>query len=82
MELPRICQRAPHKVELKPGGFYGWCTCGLSKEAPFCDSSHKDPVETGYKSLKFCVIKPGIYSLCGCKHTKTAPFCDGSHCNI
>lgn len=82
MELPVICQRAPYRKELKPETQYSWCTCGLSKDDPWCDGAHKIPVVTGFKSLKFFVPKEGTYSICGCKHTKNPPYCDGSHCNL
>lgn len=82
MELPHICQKAPYELELKPGVQYSWCTCGLTKDDPWCDGAHKNPVPTGFKSLKFFVPEQKKYSLCGCKRTKTAPFCDGSHCNL
>lgn len=82
MELPLICQKEPYALGLQAGVTYSWCTCGLSKEDPFCDGAHKNPVPTGFKSLKFTVPETGVYSLCGCKHSKNAPFCDGSHCKL
>lgn len=82
MDLPYICQRAPFKQELQPGTQYSWCTCGLSKDGPFCDGNHKIPEPTGFKSHKFTVEEGKPYFLCGCKHTKTPPYCDGSHKNL
>jgi len=43
------------KVELKAGQKCSICTCGTSKNLPFCDESHRNVNEekgTSYKSLK------------------------------
>ncbi len=79
-ELPKISQKAPYKVELEAGKMYGWCSCGLSAEEPWCDGAHKQFPESGFKSVKFTAIKNGTYYMCGCKHAKDGrPFCDGTH---
>ena len=31
----------PIPVEVEAGKDYWWCSCGLSKNQPFCDGSHK-----------------------------------------
>lgn len=82
MGLPLICQRAPYAKELQPNVQYSWCTCGLSKDDPWCDGAHKIPEPTGFKSLKFFVAKAATYQLCGCKRTGTPPYCDGGFCNL
>lgn len=56
---------------------YFWCSCGHTKQSPFCDGTHKG---SGLKSLPFDVPESGFFSLCSCQKTKTPPFCDGSHC--
>lgn len=57
---------------------YYWCTCGMSKNQPFCDSSHQG---TDFKPLKFSLDQPADKMfLCGCKLTHKAPFCDGQTC--
>jgi CDGSH-type Zn-finger protein len=67
---------APIGVDVVAGRTYWWCACGLSKQQPFCDGSHKatalTPVEykaDANRKLFFCV----------CKQTDKRPLCDGSH---
>ena len=43
------------RLTLKAGEKYSFCTCGHSKELPFCDNTHRQINEergTSYKSLK------------------------------
>ena len=57
---------------------YHWCSCGMSKKQPFCDSSHKG---TSFKPINFKVgEKVEKMLLCGCKLSNQAPFCDGVTC--
>lgn len=63
-------------VRLEAGEKYLWCQCGLSKNQPFCDSSHHG---TKHKPLLFEAKRTGEVRLCNCKHTKAGPFCDDSH---
>lgn len=70
-------RKNPYGVELKKGKEYSWCTCGLTKTEPFCDTSHREKTEL--KSLKFQVDENKTYWLCGCKQSKNKPFCDGTH---
>lgn len=81
-KLPHCAQKFPYKVNLEEGKTYYWCSCGLSKNQPFCDGSHKG---TKYAPKPFTYDKPtGEAYLCGCKHNKaeSGPYCDGSHKNI
>ena len=41
MSNPKIADRKPIKVELKKGEEQYWCACGLSKNQPYCDGSHR-----------------------------------------
>ena len=75
MDKPEIAQKAPYKVELKPGRQHWWCACGRSKAQPYCDGSHSG---TGINPMEVKSDKTEVW-LCGCKQTKTPPFCDGSH---
>ena len=75
--LPRVCAKAPIKVDLEKDKKYFWCSCGLSEKQPFCDGTHKKC--EGFKSVAFTPEKDGPVRLCMCKQTKRAPFCDGSH---
>ncbi|GMR39920.1 hypothetical protein PMAYCL1PPCAC_10115, partial [Pristionchus mayeri] len=70
------------RVELEAGKTYAWCACGLSKNQPFCDGSHKLPGLTNTRPVLFEVEKTGTYSMCGCKQTGTRPLCDGSHKDV
>jgi CDGSH-type Zn-finger protein len=74
--LPFVAQKAPYKVAVEAGKKYFWCSCGLSKTQPFCDSSHKG---TGLKSVMFEATESTIIKFCGCKHSKNGVFCDGAH---
>lgn len=81
--LPSIPSKKSYKVFLKEGETYFYCTCGLSKNQPFCDGSHKDLPP--YKPLKFRhTDEDKIIGLCGCKLNKLekGPYCDGSHKRI
>jgi len=53
-ELPFPCTPKVGPYEVKDPVFgaknYFWCSCGMSKKQPFCDSSH---VGTEFKPLKF-----------------------------
>ena len=75
MSTPTIADKKPAVLDLDPGT-YSWCSCGNSKQQPFCDGSHKG---TGFHSLKFTVDQKKRVALCNCKHTNNKPFCDGSH---
>lgn len=75
MSNPHIAQKSPYGLELEPGTYW-WCACGLSKNQPFCDGSHKGGP---FSPLKVEIAEKGQYWLCGCKHSKNGAFCDGSH---
>ncbi|MBN1468259.1 MAG: CDGSH iron-sulfur domain-containing protein [Fusobacteriaceae bacterium] len=79
-EKPVIVQKGPYVVEVEEGKSYYWCSCGLSKNQPFCDGTHK--TESTLKPVSFTAEKTGKVYLCGCKMTKTPPFCDGSHSSL
>ena len=67
MADPVVAQKAPFGVEVEEGKSYWWCACGLSKEQPFCDGSHKG---TGIEPSKYSAEKSGTVYFCGCKKTK------------
>ncbi len=75
----KVAQRGPYKVTLEKGKRYNWCTCGLSKNQPFCDGSHTG---TSFAPMPFEAEKSGDAFLCGCKATKNPPYCDGEHQNL
>ena len=69
-------QNAPYAVDVEEGKKYHWCSCGRSKNQPFCDGSHQG---TTFEPVAFKAEKTETVHLCGCKKTGNAPFCDGSH---
>jgi len=74
---PVAAATEPMSLKLEPGR-YSWCTCGYSKNQPFCDNAHRE-APTNRKSYKFEVLEPATVEFCMCKRTGTPPFCDGSH---
>ena len=75
MGQPRIAAKEPSVMSLDPGTYY-WCSCGRSRDQPFCDGSHEG---TGFEPVELTVDAKKDVALCQCKHTKTPPFCDGTH---
>ncbi len=76
MTKPRIADTRPKPVELKAGETVWWCTCGRSKNQPFCDGSHKG---SEFEPLRFVAEKADKVFFCLCKQTHNPPLCDGSH---
>ena len=76
MTEPVVAAKAPIKVALEAGKDYWWCSCGMSKNQPFCDGTHKG---SGMVPMKYTAEKTGDHWMCACKHTKNKPLCDGSH---
>jgi len=76
MSHPVVAAEFPKAIELKEGEEYHWCSCGRSKNQPFCDGSHRN---TGFTPLAFKAESSEEAFLCMCKRTKNPPFCDGSH---
>ncbi len=69
-------QNSPYAIEVEAGETYYWCSCGRSKNQPFCDGSHAG---TKLQPVAFTAEKTEKAYLCGCKKTAGSPFCDGSH---
>ena len=76
---PHIAQKAPYKVEVTEGETYYWCSCGQSKNQPFCDGSHK---LSSFNPISFTAEKSETVYLCGCKQSANGAFCDGSHTKL
>jgi len=76
MTEPVVAAKSPIKVTLEANKDYWWCSCGTSKNQPFCDGSHKG---TSLAPMKYTPEKAGDYWLCACKHSANKPLCDGSH---
>ena len=75
MAEPKVADTKPVVVTLEPGSYW-WCACGLSKNQPNCDGSHKG---SGLKSVKFELAERREVALCMCKQTGDKPYCDGTH---
>ena len=72
-----VCvKRAPQGVDVEAGKSYWWCSCGRSKNQPFCDGSHKgtNSVPVEYKAQ----ATEKVY-FCMCRQTASKPLCDGTH---
>jgi len=78
MKLPKVAKKSPAVLELD-AGTYHWCSCGLSKDQPYCDGSHKD---TGFKPLEVLIEQKGTVAFCLCKATGNPPYCDGAHTKL
>ncbi len=76
MSKPIIADNKPKQVSLTKDETYYFCSCGRSKNQPFCDGSHKG---TEFTPKSFVAEETADAYLCACKHTAKAPFCDGSH---
>ncbi|MEB3229873.1 MAG: CDGSH iron-sulfur domain-containing protein [Leptolyngbyaceae bacterium] len=74
-DLPVVVDKKPTVMDLEAGTYY-WCSCGLSKNQPFCNGAHKG---TDFTPLAFELDEKKTIPLCLCKQTGNAPFCDGSH---
>ncbi len=78
-DVPIIAQKAPFPVEVTAGKSYFWCSCGQSKNQPFCDGSHKD---TSFTPVKFEATEDKTVYFCGCKNSSAGAMCDGSHSKL
>ena len=71
-----VAGKAPMPVEVVAGKAYFWCTCGQSKNQPFCDGSHKG---SEFTPVRFEATESKKAWFCACKHTAHQPLCDGTH---
>lgn len=76
MNSPVIASRQPFPMDVEKDKTYWWCSCGLSKNQPFCDGSHKPTTMT---PTKYVAVRDEKVWFCGCKQSSTAPLCDGTH---
>lgn len=75
MSQPEIPSKVPAVLDLEAGTYY-WCSCGKSKNQPFCDGAHKG---SDFVPLKLEIEEKKKVALCQCKHSGNNPFCDGTH---
>mgnify|MGYP000382552022 CR=1 FL=1 len=78
-EKAKIAALQPVQCKIEADKEYAYCTCGHSKEQPFCDGSHKG---TSFRPLIFTSPVTTYEPICACKQTKLTPYCDGSHCRL
>jgi CDGSH-type Zn-finger protein len=76
MVEPIVAGKAPMGIDVEAGKSYYWCSCGASKNQPFCDGGHKG---SGFVPLKYDATTTGKVWFCTCKHSANSPLCDGSH---
>ncbi len=72
----RACD-TPFAVAVEAGKDYYWCSCGESKNQPFCDGTHKAGAE--FTPVKYTAAASTTVYFCGCKASANAPLCDGTH---
>jgi len=78
MSDPVIASKKPYVVELEPGKYF-WCSCGQSKNQPYCDGAHKG---SDFRPVLVEIEETRRVALCGCKRTGGEPMCDGSHAQL
>ena len=76
MPTPKIAQKSPAPVTVVAGKTYYWCSCGHSKNQPFCDGAHKG---SAFTPVPYTADANGTVYFCACKHSKKGALCDGSH---
>lgn len=75
MSEPVVFQKAPMRIEEEPG-VKAWCACGLTKNQPYCDGSHRG---TGFAPVRVEIAEKKTVAWCACRHSEAKPFCDGAH---
>jgi len=78
MDQPKVAGKVPCVCDIEQGTYY-WCSCGESKNQPYCDGSHSG---TAFSPVEFTVDDKKRVALCNCKHTGNPPFCDGAHVKL
>ncbi len=79
MSQPTIAQKSPFPVKVEAGKTYFWCSCGRSKNQPFCDGAHQG---SEFTPQPYTAEKDGTVFFCGCKHGQKGALCDGSHSKL
>jgi CDGSH iron-sulfur domain-containing protein 3 len=76
MTKAQVAGTAPIVMDVEAGKDYWWCTCGQSKNQPFCDGSHKGST---FSPMKWTAEESRKVAFCTCKQTGKSPICDGTH---
>jgi len=76
MTKAQVGGTTPIVMDVEAGKDYWWCSCGQSKNQPFCDGSHKG---TTFSPVKWTAGESRKVAFCTCKQTGKSPICDGTH---
>lgn len=69
-------QDHPYKIAVTAGEKKSFCSCGQTKNPPYCDGSHKGSLIQPHRVV---FEEDQTVSICGCGLSKKMPYCDGSH---
>ncbi len=75
-----IAQKQPY-IRYEQIGEKYWCSCGESKNQPYCDGSH-ERLKTGKTPIRVVIDKAKEVAWCGCIQSDKKPFCDGTHAKL
>jgi CDGSH-type Zn-finger protein len=76
MTKAHVAGTSPIVMDVEAGKDYWWCTCGQSKNQPFCDGSHAGST---FSPMKWTAEESRKVAFCTCKQTGKSPMCDGTH---
>lgn len=76
---PEIAQKNPYAVDVESGKSYYWCSCGKSKNQPFCDGAHQG---SNFTPVEYKAVESKTVYFCGCKLSANQPLCDGAHSKL
>jgi CDGSH-type Zn-finger protein len=77
-DKPHVASKSPAVIKVEAGEYW-WCSCGKSKDQPFCDGSHKG---SSFIPQKVVIEEARSVAFCNCKHSAKGPMCDGSHSSL
>ena len=81
----RVACRGPIYEDVEVGKTYYYCTCGYSRNQPYCDGSHRAINEehgTNFKPTPYTPEFTTTVSFCGCRKSLEGAICDGSHLDL